>query len=70
MHIEVNVKEKVNYLKIWIKDDMEKSIHGFPLMLMGNTSLDPWLSNKTFIFQMSDANTTSELCLEMKQVCI
>jgi hypothetical protein len=33
-------------MKIQIKDDMEKLAHGFPLKFMGNTSLDPWLSNK------------------------
>ncbi len=50
IHTKVSAKESVSYLKIWIKDDMEKLKHGFPLKLMGSTSLDPWLSKKAFIF--------------------
>jgi hypothetical protein len=48
------------------KDDMEKSIHGFPRKLIRNTSLDPWLSKKSFIFQVSDGNIAFKLCLETK----
>jgi len=44
---------------------MEKLVHGFPLKLTGNILLDPWLSKKTFIFQVSDANIAFELYLEM-----
>jgi hypothetical protein len=37
VHTKVNAEKKVSYLKIRIKDDMEKSAHGFPSKLTGNT---------------------------------
>jgi hypothetical protein len=50
VHMKVSLKKRLNYFKIWLMDDLEKSIHQFPLKLTRNSSLDPWLLKKTFIY--------------------
>jgi hypothetical protein len=50
----------MNCLKMWIMDNMEKSIHDFPTKLIGNMSLDMQLFKKAFIFQLSDAPLHSQ----------
>jgi len=50
VHTKLSPTKRLRFLKIWLKYDMEKSLHCFPLKLTKGTSLDPWLSNKTFIY--------------------
>lgn len=54
MQSQVDVAEKLAWLKIWNGSSISKSVYGFPLKsIRGNASLDLWTSKQTFWWQVS-----------------
>jgi hypothetical protein len=49
---QVDSKEKTNWLKLWNANDDTKHAASFPLEIGGNDALDPWLTRRTFWWQV------------------
>jgi hypothetical protein len=49
---QVDPTEKTKWLKLWNADDDTKHAASFPSELGGNDALDPWLTRRTFWWQV------------------
>ncbi len=49
---QVDSKEKTNWLKLWNANDDTKYAASFPLEIGGNEALYPWLTRRTFWWQV------------------